>query len=78
MLSTFDSITDSISEIVTSFDDIGESTFLIMDNTKTLQKQIAKVSKTNKDQVVLNSHLKSNQGVNAAKNLMWKNYYLIH
>ena len=63
MLSTFDSITDSISEIVTSFDDIGESTFLIMDNTKTLQKQIAKVSKTNKDQaVVLNSHLKAYQG----------------
>ena len=50
MLSTFDSITDSISEIVTSFDDIGESTFLIMDNTKTLQKQIAKSKKTNKDQ----------------------------
>ena len=49
MLSTFDSITDSISEIATSFDDIGESTFLIMDNTKTLQKQIAKVAKTNKD-----------------------------
>ena len=46
MLSTFDSITDSISEIATSFDDIGESTFLIMDNTKTLQKQIAKVSKS--------------------------------
>jgi len=63
MLSTFDSITDSISEIVTSFDDIGESTFLIMDNTKTLQKQIAKVAKTNKDQaVVLNSHLKAYQG----------------
>ena len=63
MLSTFDSITDSISEIATSFDDIGESTFLIMDNTKTLQKQIAKVAKTNKDQAtVLNSHLKAYQG----------------
>ena len=63
MLSTFDSITDSISEIATSFDDIGDSTFLIMDNTKTLQKQIAKVSKSNKDQAtVLNSHLKAYQG----------------
>ena len=63
MLSTFDSITDSISEIATSFDDIGETTFLIMYNTKTLQKQIAKVAKTNKDQAtVLNAHLKAYQG----------------
>lgn len=71
MLSTFDSITDSISEIATSFDDIGESTFLIMDNTKTLQKQIAKVAKTNKDQAtVLNSHLKAYQGaLSTAKKL---------
>ena len=71
MLSTFDSITDSISEIATSFDDIGESTFLIMDNTKTLQKQIAKVAKTNKDQAtVLNAHLKAYQGaLSTAKKL---------
>ena len=71
MLSTFDSITDSISEIATSFDDIGDSTFLIMDNTKTLQKQIAKVAKTNKDQAtVLNSHLKAYQGaLSTAKKL---------
>ena len=71
MLSTFDSITDSISEIATSFDDIGESTFLIMDNTKTLQKQIAKVSKSNKDQAaILNGHLKAYQGaLSTAKKL---------
>ena len=42
-----------------------------MDNTKTLQKQIAKVAKTNKDQAtVLNAHLKAYQGaLSTAKKL---------
>ena len=42
-----------------------------MDNTKTIQKQIAKVSKSNKDQAaILNGHLKAYQGaLSTAKKL---------